>query len=89
MSWDDLDVKQPEEIVKESKAKAASLAKSYAFCFSTDSGKAVLDHLVNSFVMSNDTAFSSQNIDYEAAYHNGEAGVVKYILNQIKRAQVL
>lgn len=86
MSWDNLNSEKPQQ-VKEAQEKQIALAKNYAHCFSTDAGKAVLDHLVNTFIMSNDTPISSPNIEYEAGYHAGEAGLVKMILNQMKRAQ--
>jgi len=91
MSWEELDKtqKQGSKQAKEAREAAATLAKNYAICFGTEQGKYVLQHLVNEFVMGSDTSFSSQNINYEAAYHNGESGAIKYILNQIKRAQIL
>jgi predicted Zn-dependent peptidase len=89
MSWDKLESKNKDKSLAEQREKLAALAKSYARCFSTQEGKAVLDHLVNTYVMENNTGFSSPNINYESAYRNGEAGLVKQILNQIKRAQSL
>ena len=91
MSWEDLGKVQEKgtKQAKEAKEAATTLAKNYAICFGTEQGKYVLQHLVNEFVMGSDTSFSSQNINYEAAYHNGESGAIKYILNQIKRAQIL
>lgn len=89
MSWDDLDIsdKDPEKAKKEHHEKVVGLAKNYAHLFSDEIGQKVLQDLVNVFIMANDTDLNSQNINYTAAYKNGEAGVVKYILNQIKRAQ--
>lgn len=91
MSWEDLQNKDAskDEASREAQAQAAALAKNYAVCFSTQQGKVVLDHLVNSFIMANDTNLLAPNINYEAAYKNGEAGVIKTILNQLKRAQTL
>ena len=89
MSWDDINDAPNKTGAKEGQAKAESLAKQYAICFSTDAGKAVLTHLVNSFIMESDTNLAAQNIEYEAAYRNGEAGAIKYILHKIKRAQNL
>lgn len=85
MSWEELSNTKTKG--GEGKEKAESLAKSYSICFSTECGKTVLTHLVNSFIMESDTNLAAVNINYEAAYRNGEAGVVKHILNQIKRAQ--
>jgi len=89
MGWNELEKGEPQTENKKAKEAAIALAKNYARCFSTEEGKAVLDHLVNEYVMGNDTPLSSTNITYEAGYHNGEAGIVKVILNQIQRAQTL
>ena len=89
MSWEEINDTNKKAGTKEKQAKAEALAKQYAACFSTDAGKAVLSHLVNCFIMESDTNLAAQNINYEAAYRNGEAGAIKYILNQIKRAQNL
>lgn len=89
MSWEEINDTPNKMGTKERQAKAEALAKQYAICFSTECGQAVLTHLVNSFIMESDTNLASQNINYEAAYRNGEAGVIKYILNQVKRAQNL
>jgi len=91
MSWEDINGGKSavDQASKEAQAKLSALAKNYAVCFSTPQGKVVLDDLVNSFIMANDTALNAQNINYEAAYKNGEAGVVKTILNQLKRAATL
>ena len=32
---------------------------------------------------------NSENINYESAYHNGEAGVVKFLINQMKQAEII
>jgi len=91
MSWEEINDKSEagKKAGKEQKAKVAAMAKQYSACFSTPSGKAVIEHLVNVFIMDSGTNLNASNINYEAAYHNGEAGVVKYILNQLKRAQTL
>lgn len=86
MPWSELNSKIPEKQIEEHREKAAKLAQKYARCFGSDDGRAVLDHMVNTFIMSNDTPFETANINYQAAYKNGEAGLVKFILNQIKRA---
>lgn len=89
MSWEDLEVSQ--ENAEKAKAKARekqiNLAKAYSRCFSTEDGFKVMEDLLNRFVMDNNTHFSSQNIEYEAAYHNGEAGVVKFIIHLTKQAE--
>lgn len=87
--WSDLDGKKPDERIEEHREKATALAKNYARCFETEHGQKVLEDMVNSFIMDNGTSLSSPNVNYEAAYRNGEAGAVRYILNQIKRASIL
>ena len=91
MSWEDLDIDHDK--VDKSKAeireRQVELAKAYHRCFSTDDGLKVLEDLSRKFIMENETPLSSSNINYEAAYHNGETGVVKFIVHLIKRAEVL
>jgi len=89
MSWEDLNIadKDPDKASKEHHEKVVGLAKNYAYVFTEEAGQKILADLVNTFVMENDTELNATNINYTAAYKNGEAGVVKYILNQIKRAQ--
>jgi hypothetical protein len=91
MSWKDLDNSKvdTEKNAKEAQEAQATIAKNYHHTFSTEQGKFVLNHLVSTFVMDNSTALNAQNINYEAAYKNGEAGVVKQILNQLKRAALI
>ena len=89
MPWSDLEHKAPVERLEEHRENAATLSKHYARTFETDDGQKVLEHLVNSFIMDSDVGFEATNIHYEAAYKDGEAGVVKFILNQIKRASIL
>ena len=71
------------------KSAQVSLSQAYARLLATDDGKRVLEDLTTNFIYSNDTAFSSNNINYESAYHNGESGVVKYMINQMQRAEVI
>ena len=92
MSWDELDsgltdaeVKQRQ---KERHAEAVSLAKAYFRCFSTEDGNRVINDLVKRFVMENGTSLTANNVNYEAAYHNGEAGTVHFILHQMKHAEL-
>ena len=88
MSWDELDDVNPNRLT-EKREKAIELAKNYSRCFATEEGKKVLEHLVNTYVMESNIDHNTQNIDYVAAYKNGEAGLVKMILNQLKRAQTI
>jgi hypothetical protein len=91
MSWDDLEVN--EEKAREAQSairqKQAELAKAYSRCFSTDDGIKVLEDMSKRFLLENDTSLAAQNINYEAAYHNGESGVMRYVVHQIQQAEKL
>lgn len=91
MSWDDIDGTNPQahQQQAEARAKQAELVKKYARCFASDDGQEVLQDLTRRFLLDNATALNSQNINYESAYHNGEAGVVRLILHYIQQAEVL
>jgi hypothetical protein len=96
MDWKEIDATTSEENVKKAehaKAKqreeAANVAQAFNRLFKTDDGIKVMQHLSTVFIMNNDVTMNSPNINYEAAYKNGEAGVVKYIIKQIERAEVL
>ncbi len=93
MSWVDLDkpvnTEQAEKYKAESQQKQSDMAKAYHRLFNTDDGKRVLADLTAKMLYNNDTDFTSVNVNYEAAYHNGEAGAVKHIINQIRKAEVL
>jgi hypothetical protein len=93
MSWDELDNASVNSGAAskqnaEKREKAINLAKAYSHCFATDYGQQVIMDLSNRFIYINDTSFNSPNINYEAAYHDGEAGVIKFIINQIKHAEL-
>lgn len=94
MSWEDIHsaTSTKEEATKANKLRrqeAAELAKDYHACFNTQSGQRVIEHLTKSFLFDNDTPLQAVNIEYESAYHNGETGVIKYILTEIQRAENL
>mgnify|MGYP003646796505 FL=1 len=93
MSWEDINQSaDPEQAKKQAKIRlqnASDLAKSYHRVFTTDDGQRILSDLTRRFVYDNDTSFGSGNINYEAAYHNGEAGVIKFLINQMKQAEIL
>ena len=94
MSWDNIDKASvnPEAAKKqtaEKRAKAAALAKAYNRCFNSEEGKQVIADLHKRFIYDNDTSVGSPNVNYESAYHNGESGVVKFIINQINQAETL
>lgn len=90
MSWQDLDIKPADDKAKkESLSKAAELAKAYSRCFATDDGQRVLQDLTSKFIYGNDVSLQSANINYEAAFCNGEGSVVKFIIHHITRAKEL
>jgi len=93
MSWDtintgDFDVANAQKANDAAKSKAVELAQAYHRCFGTDDGKRVLADLTQRFIFQNATPFGSQNPNYEAAYHNGESGVVQFLINQVQKAEV-
>ena len=92
MSWSNIDQLADSEVAKKQaelrKRNANDLAKAYHRVFTTDDGARILTDLTKRFVYDNDTSFGSENINYESAYHNGEAGVVKFLINQMKQAEI-
>lgn len=91
MSWKDLEQtgKQTSEAKKKAKEQAqkeAELSKKFYRVFSSDDGKVVFDHLFRKFVLENDTPLNAQNIEYEAGYHAGEAGAIKYLTHRMSQA---
>ena len=94
MSWDDIDKASvnPEAAKKQTakkRSQAADLAKAYNRYFNSEEGKQVIADLHKRFIYDNDTSFGSPNANYESAYHNGESGVIKFIINQINQAEIL
>lgn len=93
MSWSEINQSADPDVAKKQagvrKQNAVDLAKSYHRVFTTDDGQRILSDLTKRFVYENDTSFGSENIDYEAAYHNGEAGVIKFVINQMKHSEIL
>ena len=94
MSWDEIDKVSvnPDAAKQQNAAKrsqAAELAKAYNRCFNSEEGKKVIADLHKRFIYDNNTSFGSPNVNYESAYHNGESGVVKFIINQINQAEIL
>lgn len=94
MTWNEIDsakVTEAEahEHQKKRQQELADLARAYRRCLTTEDGQKVLADLSQRFIMGNDTEFNSPNIDYEAAYHNGESGAVKYIIHQVTIAEKL
>jgi hypothetical protein len=91
MSWDQLDVnkEQADKAKAKIRERQVELAKAYHRCFATDDGFKVIEDLTKRFIMDNDTPFNATNVNYEAAYHNGETGVVKFIMHLISQAEKL
>tara|TARA_R110000751_G_scaffold70932_1_gene143557 strand:- start:650 stop:934 length:285 start_codon:yes stop_codon:yes gene_type:complete len=94
MSWDNINQATVDEegaktVNAEKRQAAAALAQAYNDCFATPGGKRVLEDITQRFIFNNDTPFSASNVDYEAAYHNGESGVIKFIINQMQQAKIL
>ena len=89
MTWDTIEGASPD--AKKQKAKAqeqiSQMTKAYARCFNTEDGQKVLEDLTRRFLFDNATSLSSQNVAYEAAYHNGEAGVIRMIIHYIQQAE--
>jgi len=91
MSWENLEIDQEKanKSKEQIREKQVELAKAYHRCFSTDDGFKVIEDLSRRFLIDNNTPLSSQNINYEAAYHNGEAGAIKFILHLVRQAEEL
>jgi O-methyltransferase involved in polyketide biosynthesis len=87
VSWDELDISDESLLKsnKQSEEKQTALVRTYARAFSTDEGQKVIEDLTAKFIYNNNTPINATNINYEAAYHNGEAGVIKYIINIISQ----
>lgn len=83
MSWKDLESKELTHEQKLEAEKALGLAKAYKRLFSTEDGVKVLNDLSERFIYNNNTSLDAINPNYEAAYHNGERGVVKSIHTKI------
>jgi hypothetical protein len=92
MTWENIDQLSDSKTAKKQaelrKRNANDLAKAYHRVFTTDDGARILTDLTKRFVYDNDTSFGSENINYESAYHNGEAGVVKFLINQMRQAEI-
>lgn len=80
---------QAEKVASDRKQIEVELAQAYNRLFKTTDGQRVLNDLTQKLLYNNDTPFNSPNVNYEAAYRNGEAGVVKLIIKQITRAEVI
>lgn len=96
MSWPDLDkVSSPEakqaaeKVAEQRRLVEVALAQAYHRLYNTDDGKLVLTDLYKKMVINNTPDKTEPNIDYMAAYCDGESGTVSYIQAQITRAEVI
>ena len=89
MSWDDINKAKELKSDQGQIERARELAKSFSRTFESVEGKKVLEDLTQAFLMNNSTQLNAQNVNYEAAYHNGETGVIKYIIHKINQAKEL
>ncbi len=91
MTWETIEGQGPDAKKQKAKGKEQSseVTKAYARCFNTDDGQKVLEDLTRRFLFDNSTSLSSHNVAYEAAYHNGEAGVIRMIIHYIQQAERL
>lgn len=84
MSWMELNKDTTKQAAKANERAAEErlvLEQTFKRCFTTEDGEKVLQHLSQQFIIGNDTPLESANINYTAAYKNGEAGLVKYIIH--------
>jgi hypothetical protein len=89
MTWETIEGASPEAKKQKAKAqeKITEIIRAYHRCFNTEDGQKVLEDLTRRFLLDNSTSLSSQNVAYEAAYHNGEAGVIRLIIHYIQQAE--
>lgn len=90
MSWSEIESSSInkddiEKRKKEFEAANIELCKKYARVFASEEGKVVYQDLFNRFIMNNQTPLESKNPNYEAAYHNGESGVIHYITSRMSQ----
>ena len=84
MSWEELETnKEPSHEQKLAREQEIALSKAYQRLFATKDGVKVLNDLSQRFIYNNNTPLEAVNPNYEAAYHNGESGVVKYCHTQM------
>jgi hypothetical protein len=89
MTWETIEGASPDAKRQQAEAqeKITEMTKAYHRCFGTEDGQKVLEDLTRRFLFDNSTALSSQNVVYEAAYHKGEAGVIRMIIHYIQQAE--
>lgn len=96
MSWANINKASSPESKKAAETAAANkkqaegdLAKAYHRLFKTVDGVKVLADLYGRMVVGNIPTGEEININYLAAFKNGESGCVTYIQQQISRAEIL
>jgi hypothetical protein len=88
MSWDTLDAKTEQtHEQKLAQEQQIAMAKAYKRLFSSEDGAKVLADLNQRFIYNNTTNLDAVNPNYEAAFHNGESGVVKFCHLQMGLAE--
>lgn len=95
-SFDELDKLTSKERQEESKkakdnqkAAVVSLGQAYARLFKTEDGVKVLGDLSKRYLYDNAIDLDSNNINYKAAFGNGEAEVIKQIIRIMQSAKVI
>jgi len=90
---DDLTSEESKEKARKAKdnqrADKASLVQAYARLFKTDDGLRVLNDLSKRYLYDNAIDMNLENINYRAAFANGEAEVIKEIINKMQKAEVI
>jgi hypothetical protein len=93
MSWETLDTADANldfrKRIDDQRAAEQARAKLYSRLFESEDGQKVMADLTERFVIGNSTALGAVNVNYEAAYHNGESGVVRWIIQQLRLAKEL
>ena len=91
MSWSEIDgtgktTQEKELQAKERLAQDIEIAKKFNRLFGSEDGTVVYQYLFNKFILENETPLTATNVEYEAGYHAGESGVIKFIAHQITKA---
>ena len=96
MNFDDIDKltspeakKKAEKVASDAKQLTIETAQAYHRLFKTVDGQRVLNDLTQKMIYENYTPHESSNVNYIAAYKNGESGVVKFIITQITKAEAI
>jgi hypothetical protein len=89
MSWQNIEGSNEgaHKAAAEARERFSELTKAYSRCFATEDGQKVVEDLTRKFLLDNSTDLGARNVEYEAAYHNGEAGVIRMIVHYIQQAE--